>query len=218
MGYIKIYSNWLPYAQMTDKRGFISRIYGGGHSGVDSVGNQFGNPVCAVINGKVTAVYTSITLGKVVEYTSGIVRIAHYHMASTEVTVGQAVTAGKTILGVEGSTGTLATGKHLHTSMWLFGVLTDPEPYMSGSKELPKNTSIGGNIMIRKVTAKGLNLRVAAGVWNSTVYASMPVGTILICGDTKTVNGATWAQVCTTINGKQYVGWSNISDTWSKGV
>lgn len=72
--------------------------------------------------------------------------------------------------------------------------------------------------MIRKVTAKGLNLRVAAGVGNSTVYASMPVGTILICGETKTVNGATWAQVCTTINGKQYVGWSNIADTWSKGV
>ena len=72
--------------------------------------------------------------------------------------------------------------------------------------------------MIRKVTATGLNLRSGAGVSNAIVYGNMPVGTILICGETKTVSGATWAQVVATIGGKQYAGWSNIAGTWSKAV
>ena len=75
--YIKIYKTWLPYARMTDGRGFISLRFGGGHTGVDSVGNQTGNPVCAVLNGVVTGVYTTPKLGNVVEYTAGNVRIAH---------------------------------------------------------------------------------------------------------------------------------------------
>ena len=94
MGYLKIYPEWLPYARMKDRRGFISKRFGGGHSGVDSVGNQYGNPVCAVINGRVTRVTTSGTLGNTVEYGNGTVRIAHYHLASTAVAVGQTVTAG----------------------------------------------------------------------------------------------------------------------------
>ena len=72
--------------------------------------------------------------------------------------------------------------------------------------------------MIRKVTTKGLNLRKGAGVSNAVVYGNMPVGTILICGKTQKVGTATWAQVCATIGGTQYVGWSNIADTWSREV
>ncbi len=136
MGYLKIYPEWLPYARMKDRRGFISKRFGGGHSGVDSVGNQYGNPVCAVIDGRVTRVTTSGTLGNTVEYGNGTVRIAHYHLASTAVAVGQTVTAGETVLGVEGSTGSLAKGKHLHTSLWIGGVLTDPEPYLCGDRAL----------------------------------------------------------------------------------
>ncbi|MBQ9082566.1 MAG: M23 family metallopeptidase [Clostridia bacterium] len=137
MAYIKVYRNWLPYGKMKDRRGFISRRYGNGHSGTDSVGNQYDNPVCAVVDGTVTAVRYSETLGHVVEYGNAAVKLAHYHLAKVLVKQGDAVQAGETVLGIEGGTGTMATGKHLHTSMWIGGGLTDPEPYLCGEKPLP---------------------------------------------------------------------------------
>ena len=36
MKYIKVVPVWAPYAQMKDRRGFISRRFGNGHTGVDS--------------------------------------------------------------------------------------------------------------------------------------------------------------------------------------
>lgn len=137
MAYIKVYKNWLPYGQMKDRRGFISRQYGNGHSGVDSVGNQYGNPVCAVVDGTVTAVRQSATLGNIVEYENAAVKIAHYHLAKVMVKPGNAVRAGETVLAIEGGTGSLATGKHLHTTMWIDGKETDPEPYLCGAQALP---------------------------------------------------------------------------------
>ena len=137
MAYIKIYRNWLPYGKMQDRRGFISRRYGNGHSGTDSVGNQYDNPVCAIIDGTVTEVRYSETLGHIVEYENAAVKIAYYHLAKVLVKQGEAVRAGETVLGVEGGTGALATGKHLHTSMWLEGEQVDPEAYLSGAKPLP---------------------------------------------------------------------------------
>ena len=134
MEYITVYSNWKPYAQMSDPRGFISRRFGGGHTGVDSVGNALDNPVCAVIGGTVTAVYWSDTYGNVVEYGRGALRVTCCHLAKALVAVGDAVRAGETVVGVEGATGSYADGKHLHTSLRIHGVLTDPEPYLSGRK------------------------------------------------------------------------------------
>ncbi len=142
MAYIKVYKNWLPYDQMKDQRGFISRRYGNGHSGVDSVGNQYGNPVCAVVDGTVTAVRQSATLGNVVEYENAAVKIAHYHLAKVMVKPGSKVQAGETVLAIEGGTGSLAMGKHLHTSMWIHGKETDPEPYLCGEKPLPGTEEI----------------------------------------------------------------------------
>lgn len=144
MAYIKVYATWLPYAQMKDPRGFISKQFGSGHTGVDSVGNEYGNSVCAVADGYVTDVFHSNTLGNVVEYTSGVVRFALYHLAKVNVSAGASIKKGD-ILGIEGATGSLATGKHLHTSMWINDVLVDPEPYLSGKKEMI--TSTGGNTM-----------------------------------------------------------------------
>lgn len=203
------------------RTGLITRRYSNVHSGIDSC-TIAGLDVCTICTGTVQRVYKSITHGNCLEYGYAGVTVRYCHMAKITVKVGQQLPKGK-VVGQMGKTGTFAVGIHLHLSLLLNGKLVDPEPYLKGAKQLPEpvaqNTSMGGSkLMIRKVTKKGLNLRVAAGVGNSTVYASMPVGTILICGETKTVNGATWAQVCTTINGKQYVGWSNIADTWSKGV
>lgn len=144
MAYIKVYATWLPYGRMKDPRGFISKQFGAGHTGVDSVGNEYGNSVCAVMDGYVTRVSCSNTLGNMVEYAAGGVRFALYHLAKVNVSVGASVKKGD-ILGVEGATGSLATGKHLHTSMWINDVLVDPEPYLSGEKEII--TSTGGNTM-----------------------------------------------------------------------
>ncbi len=223
MPYKIIYKRWLPYAKMSDHRGFISQRYGdnGGHTGVDSVGNQNSNPVCAVLTGTVTASKWDAAYGHVVEYASGGVTVRYCHLASRKVNAGDPVTAGQTIVGIEGATGSLVRkgAKHLHTMLWIDGARVDPEPYLCGAKALPaQNISQEDDIMIRKVTTKGLNLRKGAGVSNAVVYGNMPVGTILICGKTQKVGTATWAQVCATIGGTQYVGWSNIADTWSREV
>ena len=223
MTYKVIYKRWLPYAKMSDHRGFISQRYGdnGGHTGVDSVGNQNSNPVCAVRSGTVTASKWDAAYGNIVEYASGNVTVRYCHLASRKVKTGDPVTAGQTVVGIEGATGSLVRkgAKHLHTMLWIDGARVDPEPYLCGAKALPsQNTSQEDDIMIRKVTTKGLNLRKGAGVSNAVVYGNMPVGTILICGKTQKVGTATWAQVCATIGGTQYVGWSNIADTWSREV
>lgn len=221
MTYKIIYKRWLPYAKMSDHRGFISQRYGNGHTGVDSVGNQLSNPVCAVRSGTVTASRWDAAYGNVVEYASGNVTVRYCHLASRKVKTGDPVTAGQTVVGIEGATGSLVRkgAKHLHTMLWIDGKRVDPEPYLCGAKALPaQNTSQEDDIMIRKVTAKGLNLRAGAGVGKTIVYGSMPVGTVLICGKTQKVGTATWAQVCATIGGTQYVGWSNIANTWSREV
>lgn len=223
MNYKIIYKRWLPYAQMSDHRGFISQRYGdnGGHTGVDSVGNQLSNPVCAVLTGTVTDARWDAAYGNIVEYASGGVAIRYCHLASRKVKTGDPVTAGQTVVGIEGATGSLVRkgAKHLHTMLWINGKRVDPEPYLCGAKALSsQNTSQEDDIMIRKVTAKGLNLRKGAGVSNAIVYGNMPIDTILICGRTQKVGTATWAQVCATIGGTQYVGWSNVADTWSREV
>ena len=161
MAYIKTYSNWLPYARMKDQRGFISKQFGAGHTGVDSVGNEYNNTVCAVMDGIVTQVSYSSTLGNVVEYTAGGVRFALYHLAKTLVTVGSTVKKGDS-LGIEGATGSLATGKHLHTSMWIEDVLVDPEPYLSGEKMIPASSGS----MQRKVGDEVVvNGRIYSSAW-----------------------------------------------------
>ena len=224
MAYLIVYKNWLPYNFMSDKRGFISKKFGGGHTGVDSVGNQVNNPVCAVINGKVLSVTKSGTLGNCVEYGNNKVKIAYYHLKSVNVISGQEVKAGVTNIGIEGSTGSLATGKHLHTSMWIDGVLVDPEQYMAGKKDFPKettNTNVGGNVMIRKAIRSDLNVRAGAGVSNSS-YGKIKINSNFFVYDgtqTKTSDGATWAKVTAELaNGKSITGWSNIGSTWSKQI
>ena len=190
MAYLKIHSKWLPYAQMSDPRGFISRRFGDDHSGVDSVGNAYGNPVCAILDGRVTNVYTSTTLGHVVEYGQGPVRIAHYHLAKVSVKVGQAVTAGRDILGTEGDTGSLATGKHLHTSLWIDDVLTDPEPYLSGEKKL--DLSQKGEMDMTYQTGDRVSVigRIYSSAWGAAPSIPGGGGTYQIT-DVITMNGVT---------------------------
>lgn len=214
--YIITYKNWLPYARAADRRGFISKRYGtGGHTGIDSVNDRYGNPVCAVLDGVVTGVYKTSLLGNVVEYTAGRVIIAHYHLAKVSVRTGDRVTAGQTVLGIEGSTGSLSNGKHLHTSMYVDGVLTDPEAYLSGEKsfdEFKEETTMAA----RKVIRDDLNLRTGAG----TQYPSLgciPAGNIINPTEVIHVGAAAWGKhTCILSDGAEHTGWSNLSDTWSE--
>ena len=219
MAYLKVYQKWLPYAILSDKRAFISKCFGNGHTGIDSVANVYANKVCAVIDGKVLKVYTSSTLGKVVEYGNDKVKIAYYHLASQAVKVDDKVIAGKTVIGVEGSTGSLSKGKHLHTSMWVDGVLVDPEPYLNGSRDFPTEKKEERKYMIRKVT-KVLNLRSSRSLANSSniVYNNMPVGTVFLVTEVVSEGGVVWGHIYVTISGKSYSGWANIATTWSKEV
>ena len=219
MSYIIIYKHWLPYAKMSDHRGFISQRYGtGGHTGVDSIGNQLSNPVCAVRSGTVTDARWDAAYGNIVEYASGNVVIRYCHLASRKVKVGDPVTAGQTIVGIEGATGSLVRkgAKHLHTMLWIDGKRVDPEPYLCGAKALPEqNTSIGGITMVRKVTSKVLNLRTGAGTGNKS-YGYIPLNSLLNVTETKTVSGATWGKVTVALaDGKAYTGWCNLGSTWS---
>lgn len=222
MAYLKVYSNWLPYVKLNDKRGFISKRFGGGHTGIDSVGNVYANQVYAIIDGEVTASYFDSKLGNVVKYKRSNVEIAYYHLASRKVNIGDKVVFGETVVGVEGNTGTASNGKHLHTSMWIDGILTDPEPYLSGSKAIEikeENSNKGAKYMIRQVT-KVLNLRSSRSTKNSTniVYKDMPVGTIFLVTEVVREGNDDWGHIYVTINGKSYVGWAKTSTTWSKEV
>jgi hypothetical protein len=217
MAYVKVYKKWLPYGLMWDKRGFVSLRFGDGHTGVDSVGNQMRNPVCAIIGGRVLEAYTSSSLGNVVKYGDGNVVIAYYHLASINVKVGQMVVANKTKIGYEGSTGSICRGKHLHTSIWIDGVLVDPEPYLSGEQKLIVTKAKERKYMIRKVI-KSLNLRESASLIAKKVYSDMPVDTIVLVTETKVAAGITWGKLFTVINGKSYTGWANLGETWSVEV
>lgn len=219
--YIKVISNYPAYALMTDKRGFVSQLYGGAnnHTGYDTAGNSWDNPVCAIMDGTVTQVYYSDALGWVVMYQSGTVKIAYYHLKKATVSVGQAVVTGKTKIGIEGSTGSLAKGqKHLHISVWVNGKLVDPEPYLLGTKKLTAAKK-EEEYMIRKVI-KPLNLRSTRSLANNSnlVYQDMPIGTIILVTKTVTEGNVTWGKVYTVIDGKTYAGWSNIATQWSTEI
>lgn len=212
--------NYPPILCNAYKLGLITRRYSAVHTGIDSC-TIAGLDVCTICDATVQKVYKTVTHGNCIEYGYDGVTVRYCHMANITVKVGAHLPKGA-VVGQMGNTGTFARGIHLHLSLLLDGKLVDPEPYLKGQKKLPdpsaKNTFIGGNLMIRKITNSGLNLRSAAGVGNSIVYGSMPIGTILVCGATKKVRGATWAQVYALINGKQYCGWSNIGTAWSKEV
>ena len=213
------YAKYLPYLCNANPLGRITRKFGAqGHTGVDSItfAGATDWSVCAVCPAKVEKVYTSEAVGNVVQYgydsVKGRVTLAYYHLGKTLATAGQNVELG-TKIGVMGDTGSLCRGVHLHVSMWIGGNLVDPEAYLAGKKAFPAvkaETTEGGNLMIKKVnTAVGLWLRKAAPSGDKVVL--MPVGTTLICGKTKTINGKTWAQTAATIAGKQYTGWCCIS-------
>lgn len=229
MAYLEVISNYPPYMAAGDKRGYISQYYGNnGHTGVDSVGNLLNMPVCAIFDGKiVSAGYTSTT-GYNVTYqsTNGRVKVEYLHLRE-KVTVSGQIKKNQ-VIGHEGSTGSLATGKHLHITMYIDGARVDPLPYLKGTKALPLEISKPEQLkeetyMIRKVT-RPLNIRSSRSVANDSniVYRDMPAGTVFLVTEDKWEGDYHWGKVIATVNGKSYAGWCNILNSsaggWSEEV
>lgn len=227
MAYLEIMNDYPPYMAAKNKRGYISQYYGNnGHTGIDSVGDLWDMPVCAIFDGKiVSAGYTSTT-GYDVTYQSsnGRVKVVYLHLRE-KVTVSGAIEKNQ-VLGYEGGTGSLATGKHLHVTMYIDGQRVDPLPYLKGTRALPLeicNTMKEETYMIRKVT-KPLNIRSSRSVANDSniVYRDMPVGTVFLVTEDKWEKDYHWGKIIATVGGKSYAGWCNILDGsaggWSEEV
>jgi len=101
------------------------------HEGVDIAVPEKTKAV-AVCDGVVTYVGTSPTYGNYIKFTSsdGRYEIMYAHLSSVTVKVGKKIKQGD-VVALTGSTG-LSTGPHLHYSLWIDGVLSDPMPFLHG--------------------------------------------------------------------------------------
>jgi murein DD-endopeptidase MepM/ murein hydrolase activator NlpD len=100
------------------------------HSGLDFAGS-LGQPVCACADGKVVLAHKNFRLhGNVVaiDHGQGVVSI-YIHLQKIKVKEGDVVTAGEQI-GNVGATGR-ANGPHLHLSLYVNKVATNPMPWFS---------------------------------------------------------------------------------------
>ena len=89
------------------------------------MGANLGDPVGALWNGIVSAVYTSDSGGNVVEIMHGKdLRTIYMHLNEFKVKVGDNVKQYETI-GLAGSTGN-STGPHLHLEVYLDDILLNP--------------------------------------------------------------------------------------------
>lgn len=220
MSYKEIIPNYPPYGAAGDKRGYVSQHYKtNGHTGLDTAGNLLEMPVCAVFDGVITEAGHTATTGHQVSYQSqnGRVKAQYLHLREQALLpAGAAVKAGQ-VVGYEGQTGTLVSGKHLHITLWIDGARVDPLPYMKGSKLLPLEAVKKEEefLMVRKVTRSDLNLRTGVGTGNKS-YGYLPVGALLNIVETKkAADGSTWGKHTCLLAGKEVTGWSNIGDTWS---
>ena len=222
MAYLETISNYPPYMAASDKRGFISQYYGhNGHTGVDSVGNLWDMPVCAIFDGKISGTNYTVSTGYEVSYQSvnGRVKVTYLHLRD-KVTASGSVKKNQ-VIGHEGQTGALAKGKHLHVTMYIDGGRVDPLPYLKGEKALPLelSNSIKEEIyMIRKVT-RPLNIRSTPSVANDSniVYRDMPAGTVFLVTEDKWDGDYHWGKVIATVDGESYAGWCNILDASNGG-
>ena len=102
------------------------------HTGIDiSQGGIYGASIVASLSGTVqTVVYGSRCYGYyVIVDHGGNNKTLYGHMSQIDVTVGQQVVGGSTVIGRVGSTGN-STGPHLHFEIRLNGQQVDPAPYL----------------------------------------------------------------------------------------
>lgn len=108
--------------------GIISQFAAWYHMAID-ITSPVGTPVVAAQNGKVVAANVgswNFGYGTDVEIDNGGGFVSHYaHMSGVNVSVGEVVEAGKTVIGWVGLTGR-TTGSHLHFEVKRNGILINP--------------------------------------------------------------------------------------------
>ncbi|MDZ4227866.1 MAG: M23 family metallopeptidase [Candidatus Levybacteria bacterium] len=112
-------------------RGVLSQFSSWYHTALDIATNN-GTPIVAAHNGVVSSVNVGTWdsgYGTNVRISNGDVETLYSHMSGVNVSVGQAVNAGSTVLGWIGMTGR-TTGPHVHFELRKGGTLVNPLPYL----------------------------------------------------------------------------------------
>jgi len=112
-------------------RGIISQFASWYHMGLD-ITASIGTPIVAAQNGVVESVSAGTWdygYGTNVYVKNGDVETHYAHLSGVNVSAGQTVTAGSTVLGWIGMTGR-TTGPHVHFELRKGGVLVNPLPYL----------------------------------------------------------------------------------------
>jgi len=111
--------------------GIITQFASWYHMGLD-IATAYGTPIVAAQNGVIESVSTGgwdYGYGINVYVKNGDVETHYSHMSGVNVSAGQTVTAGSTVLGWIGMTGR-TTGPHVHFELRKGGVLVNPLPYL----------------------------------------------------------------------------------------
>ncbi len=112
-------------------RGVISQFAAWYHMAID-IAASIGSPVVAAQNGTISSISVGTWdggYGTSVYVRNGDVETHYAHLGGINVSVGQAVAAGSTVLGWIGMTGR-TTGPHVHFEVRKGGVLVNPLPYL----------------------------------------------------------------------------------------
>lgn len=113
-------------------RGLITQFFTWYHSGLD-IAAPYGTPIVAAQSGTVTEVRVGsydTGYGNNVWISNGQGLESHYaHMKAVNVSVGESVVGGQTLIGWIGLTGR-TTGPHVHFEIRRNGVLVNPLPYL----------------------------------------------------------------------------------------
>jgi murein DD-endopeptidase MepM/ murein hydrolase activator NlpD len=111
--------------------GIISQFVSWYHTALD-IASGVGTPIVAAHNGIVTGISVGSWdsgYGNNVYITNGDTQTHYAHMSGVNVSIGQQVTAGSTVIGWIGMTGR-TTGPHLHFELRKGGTLVNPLPYL----------------------------------------------------------------------------------------
>jgi murein DD-endopeptidase MepM/ murein hydrolase activator NlpD len=111
--------------------GIISQFSSWYHTALD-IATAYGTPIVAAQNGVVESVNVGTWdsgYGTNVYIRNGDVETHYAHLSGVNVSAGQSVSAGSTVLGWIGMTGR-TTGPHLHFELSKGGALVNPLPYL----------------------------------------------------------------------------------------
>src|SRR3989344_5527910 len=113
-------------------RGYVSQFASWYHMAIDII-SPFETPIVSAQNGRVTKISTGTWDGGygnnvVIDNGAGY-QTLYAHMSNINVSIGQEVVSGKTVIGGVGNTGR-STGAHVHLEIIKNGVRINPLPYL----------------------------------------------------------------------------------------